>query len=321
MKMRARLILVGASLSLGLLAATLPAAAETAMQSCSSDWSKLKSSNKVPEGQTWPKFWSQCSKEFAASNPSDDASAYHASNADYDAKAAKTTAAKTTAPAADAKPAGQTAMKSCSDDWAKMKAADSVPDGQTWPKFWSQCSKDFAAANATDDAVAAPAAKAAKTTAAKTTAPAADAKPAGQTAMASCSDDWAKLKAAGNVPAGQTWPKFWSQCSKDFAAANATDDAAPTKAAKTTKAAKAAAAVDDETGIELPDPDTAAKLDTTKTTVGKRQMTPGQQAAVVRIRACGAEWQKNKAAGKLPDGAKWPQYWSDCNKRLKAKGQ
>jgi hypothetical protein len=328
MKMRARLILVGASLSLGLLAATLPAAAETAMQSCSSDWSKLKSSNKVPEGQTWPKFWSQCSKDFAAANPADDAAAAPAAKAKSDAKAdakakpdakaAKTTAAKTTAPAADAKPAGQTAMKSCSDDWAKMKAADSVPAGQTWPKFWSQCSKDFAAANATDDAAAAPAAKPAKTTAAKTTAPAADAKPAGQTAMASCSDDWAKLKAAGNVPAGQTWPKFWSQCSKDFAAANATDDAAPTKAAKTTKAA---APVDDETGIELPDPDTAAKLDTTKTTVGKRQMTPGQQAAVVRIRACGAEWQKNKAAGKLPDGAKWPQYWSDCNKRLKAKGQ
>lgn len=248
MNMRATLILVGASMSLGLLGASLPAAAaakSAAMQSCSDDWSKMKSANKVPDGQTWPKFWSQCSKDYASAHPDDGAAA--------------------AAPAAAAVPP-KTAAKTA----------------------------------------AAPAAT--------------DAKAAGKsTAMASCSDDWSKLKAANKVPAGQTWPKFWSQCSKDYAAANP-DGAAATTAAKPAKS-KAAAATDDEIGMALPDPDAAAKLDTTKTAAGKKPMTPGQQAAVVRIRACGAEWQSKKAAGTLPQGAKWPQYWSDCNKRLKAKGQ
>lgn len=252
MKMRSALILVGASMSLGLLASALPASAATsspAMQSCSDDWSKMKAANKVPDGQTWPKFWSQCSKDYAAAHP--DAAA--AAPAAADTKAAKTTAnttANTTAKTAPAAPA------------------------------------------------------------------AADAKAAGKSgAMQSCSDDWAKLKAANKVPAGQTWPKFWSQCSKDYAAANPDGAAsAPAKAGK-------AATTDEDLGMALPDPDAAAKLDTSKTTAGKRQMTPGQQAAVVRIRACGAEWQDKKKAGTLPQGAKWPQYWSDCNKRLKAKGQ
>jgi len=243
MKMRSALILVGASMSLGLLAAALPASAATkspAMQSCSDDWSKLKSTNKVPDGQTWPKFWSQCSKDYAAAHPDDAAAAAPAA---ADTKAAKTAAAPA---ATDAKAAGKSgAMQSCSDDWAKMKAANKVPTGQTWPKFWSQCSKDYAAANP-DGAAAAPAAKT------------------------------GKAKAAAN---------------------------------------------DDELGMALPDPDAAAKLDTSKTAAGKKPMTPGQQAAVVRIRACGAEWQDKKKAGTLPQGAKWPQYWSDCNKRLKAKGQ
>ncbi|WEK51637.1 MAG: hypothetical protein P0Y66_06525 [Candidatus Kaistia colombiensis] len=247
MKMRSALILVGASMSLGLLAATLPASAaakSSAMQSCSDDWSKMKSANKVPDGQTWPKFWSQCSKDYASAHPDDGA-------------------------AAAAAPAAAPAAKSAAKTAAAPAAADAKAAGKS-------------------------------------------------TAMASCSDDWAKLKAANKVPSGQTWPKFWSQCSKDYAAANP-DGAAAAPAAKTGKAK--AAATDDELGMALPDPDAAAKLDTSKTAAGKKPMTAGQQAAVVRIRACGAEWQDKKKAGTLPQGAKWPQYWSDCNKRLKAKGQ
>jgi len=245
MKMRSALILVGASMSLGLLASALPASAATsspAMQSCSDDWSKMKAANKVPDGQTW----SQCSKDYAAAHP--------------DAAAA--------APAADTKAAKTTANTTAKTTPAAPAAADAKAGGKSG-------------------------------------------------AMQSCSDDWAKLKAANKVPAGQTWPKFWSQCSKDYAAANPDGAAAPAAKAGSAKAAT----TDEDLGMALPDPDAAAKLDTGKTTAGKRQMTPGQQAAVVRIRACGAEWQAKKAAGKLPEGAKWPQYWSDCNKRLKAKGQ
>jgi hypothetical protein len=37
-----------------------------------------------------------------------------------------------------------------------------------------------------------------------------------------------------------------------------------------------------------------------------------------RQKTCGAEWKEAKAAGKIEKGMKWPQYWSACNKRLKA---
>jgi hypothetical protein len=35
-------------------------------------------------------------------------------------------------------------------------------------------------------------------------------------AMTYCSGQWAELKEAGKTR-GQTWPQFWSQCSKDYA--------------------------------------------------------------------------------------------------------
>ena len=46
----------------------------------------------------------------------------------------------------------------------------------------------------------------------------------------------------------------------------------------------------------------------------------GRAAMVSRMRACGAEWKTAKAEGKVPAGQKWPQFWSECNKRKKAEG-
>ncbi len=48
--------------------------------------------------------------------------------------------------------------------------------------------------------------------------------------------------------------------------------------------------------------------------------SPAQLAADARIHACGQQWQAAKAAGKLPAGQKWPQYWSACSARMKAAG-
>lgn len=59
---------------------------------------------------------------------------------------------------------------------------------------------------------------------------------------------------------------------------------------------------------------------TTKPKKAKKPLTPGQQAARERQKKCGAEWKAAKAAGKVEKGMKWPQYWSACNKRLKAGG-
>ena len=38
-----------------------------------------------------------------------------------------------------------------------------------------------------------------------------------------------------------------------------------------------------------------------------------------RRKKCSAEWKEAKAAGKT-GGLKWPKFYSECNKRLKAQG-
>jgi hypothetical protein len=55
-------------------------------------------------------------------------------------------------------------------------------------------------------------------------------------------------------------------------------------------------------------------------TAEKSQPSAAQTAARERRKKCGAEWKEAKAAGKLEQGTKWPQYWSACNKRLKGAG-
>lgn len=125
--------------------------------------------------------------------------------------------------------------------------------------------------------------------------------------MKACGAEWQKLKADGKVQAGQTWKTYLAECRK-AKAATADEDATPpepTKAAPATAAKPAAAP--------------AAKA--AAPAAGEKQPTPGQLAARERIKKCGAEWTAAKEAGKIKAGQKWPQYWSDCNKRLKAAGQ
>ena len=65
-------------------------------------------------------------------------------------------------------------------------------------------------------------------------------------------------------------------------------------------------------------PATAPTAATANPAAGKPKS--GRQAEYARERACGQDWKADKAAGKIPTGMKWPQYWSDCNKRKKAAG-
>jgi hypothetical protein len=53
-------------------------------------------------------------------------------------------------------------------------------------------------------------------------------------------------------------------------------------------------------------------------TEAKKPPSAGQLALRERQKKCGAEWRETKKAGKVEKGMKWPQYWSACNKRLKA---
>ena len=57
------------------------------------------------------------------------------------------------------------------------------------------------------------------------------------------------------------------------------------------------------------------------TTAGEKPASPGRQAMYARERACGAEWKTMKAEGKRPAGMKWPQFWHECDVRMKAEGK
>jgi hypothetical protein len=65
-------------------------------------------------------------------------------------------------------------------------------------------------------------------------------------------------------------------------------------------------------------PAAPAKPEAKNDTKSAKTPSAGQAAARERQKKCGAEWKEAKAAGKVEKGMKWPQYWSACNKRLKA---
>ena len=98
-----------------------------------------------------------------------------------------------------------------------------------------------------------------------------------------CAAQWDQMKAA-NQTGGMKYRDFTKQCMSGAAPAPAPATAAPAAAAKPA------------TGLS------------------------GRQAMIARERACGAEWKADKAAGRIPAGQTWPQYWSACNTRKKAQG-
>ena len=112
--------------------------------------------------------------------------------------------------------------------------------------------------------------------------------------MKECAAEWDKMKAAKQT-GGMKYRDFSKQC---MAGGAAPVGAAPAPAGPATAA---------------PAPPAGAGA---ATATGKT----GRQAMVARERACGAEWKADKAAGKIPAGQKWPQYWSECDKRKKAQG-
>jgi hypothetical protein len=108
--------------------------------------------------------------------------------------------------------------------------------------------------------------------------------PAQAKSMKDCAAEWDKMKAA-NQTGGKTYKEFSKECMSGGAAA------APAAPPPTPAAAPA-----------------------------KPAPSGGRQAMIARERACGADWKADKAAGKIAAGMKWPQYWSECNKRKKAEG-
>jgi hypothetical protein len=125
--------------------------------------------------------------------------------------------------------------------------------------------------------------------------------PASAATMKECAAQWQKAK-ADNKTGGKTYKEFSKDCMAGPAAA--APAAAPAPAASTAAT----------TAKPASKPAAAA-------TSTEKKPSPAQEAMYARERACGAEWKEAKAAGKVKAGMKWPQYWSECNKRMKAAGK
>ena len=108
--------------------ASLPTAAATssAMKACSHQWSVMKKANKIPEGQKWSDFWSQCSKDYAAKNGSETATD----------KPAKT---KTAAVSEDDSSGSAQAKKDCDSKWDSYKAKTGAHGWHDYFQFMSKC--------------------------------------------------------------------------------------------------------------------------------------------------------------------------------------
>jgi hypothetical protein len=112
--------------------------------------------------------------------------------------------------------------KACEEEWTAKKAE--LQKAKTKKKdFIAQCRAAPTAAAPAPAPAAKPAAAPAKPAAApaKPAAAPASAEPQGKPgreAMVAreraCGADWKADKAAGKIAAGQTWPKYWSECNK-----------------------------------------------------------------------------------------------------------
>ena len=124
-----------------------------------------------------------------------------------------------TAALASASPAAAQAnvMKECAAKYQAAKTAKTLPAGQTWLQYLAACRGGTAASATKTTAVH----TATTSTVAKTNAPVAARTPGqrtpGQVAEASrqkqCGAQWKADKAAGKTGT-QTWPQYWSACSK-----------------------------------------------------------------------------------------------------------
>lgn len=184
-------------------------------------------------------------------------------------------------PMLPANAAASSVTKECSAKYKAAKKAGTL-NGQKWPQFLSACSASMKG----DSSAAASTTPASKMETKKET------KAATHEKAPSCTAQYKAAKAGGSL-AGKTRKQFMADCK----AGNTNDEAmTPPEPKATTTSSNYKAATVDKNG---------------------KPLTPGQIAFRKRIHECGLEWQQAKAAGKLPAGQKWPQFWSACNKRLK----
>ncbi|MGA9514790.1 MAG: hypothetical protein WBV51_14625 [Pseudolabrys sp.] len=103
-------------------------------------------------------------------------------------------------------------VKACEEEWRANKTANEaakITEKAYVGKCRGEAAKPAAAAPATTPVAPTAAAKPAPATKKPT-----DGRQAEYARERACGADWKADKAANKVPAGMTWPKYWSECNK-----------------------------------------------------------------------------------------------------------
>jgi hypothetical protein len=110
------------------------AARSPALKACSSQWAGLKKAGKT-EGQTWPQFWSQCSKDFAAKNGGGEPTMPEKATTK---KAPEKAGAVAAVDESDTSGSGQQ-KKDCDAKWGTYKARSSAHGWHDYFQFMAKC--------------------------------------------------------------------------------------------------------------------------------------------------------------------------------------
>jgi len=100
------------------------------MEACSAKWADLKTAGKT-KGQTWPEFWSKCSKDFVGTEP---AQPEKATSKKAPEKSAKTAAVDE----GDSSGSGEQ-KKACDDKWGTYKARSGAHGWHDYFQFMAKC--------------------------------------------------------------------------------------------------------------------------------------------------------------------------------------
>src|SRR5262245_14488662 len=96
-------------------------------------------------------------------------------------------------------------------------------------------------------------------------------------------------------------------------------EAAEAKAKKKAAAAEAKAKKKEEATKTKADKAAEKKAKAAERKEKKAKASEARKAMLTRQKQCAGEWKDAKAAGKVDRLQTWPKFWSDCDKRLKAK--
>jgi hypothetical protein len=114
------------------------------MQMCSAQWQQMKTAGTVPAGMKWTDFLKTCKANGSQAPVNTTASAPQGQQPQTAAvaPAVPVPARRTSGNGPQPSPgqlAEQSRIKECGSEWRTAKANNTLPQGSTWPQFWSAC--------------------------------------------------------------------------------------------------------------------------------------------------------------------------------------